>query len=106
MRRGVPLKRTGIRRRTALRARSKKREKLYRQRRPYVTEYLATHPRCVRCEMPADDVHEPLTRARGGSIIDPANSLPVCRICHSWIHSHEVEATERTWLVPSWEATA
>ncbi|HEX3965799.1 MAG TPA: hypothetical protein VHZ03_55685 [Trebonia sp.] len=28
---------------------------------------------------PADDLHEPLTRARGGSITDEDNVQPVCR---------------------------
>jgi hypothetical protein len=27
----------------------------------------------------ADDLHEPLTRARGGSITDEANTVPMCR---------------------------
>ena len=35
-----------------------------------------------RCERWADDVHEPLTRARGGSITDPGNAVPPCRPCH------------------------
>jgi hypothetical protein len=90
-----------MRRGTPLRHQSRKRSALARKRRQHVTEYLAAHPRCVRCEMPADDVHEPLTRARGGSILDDANSLPVCRSCHSWIHGNVAEATVLGWLVPS-----
>jgi hypothetical protein len=34
------------------------------------------------CAQLADDIHEPLTRARGGSITDEANQLPACRHCH------------------------
>ena len=34
------------------------------------------------CGRPADDLHEPLTRARGGSIVDPDNSVPLCRPHH------------------------
>jgi hypothetical protein len=30
----------------------------------------------------ADDLHEPLTRARGGSITDPENAFPLCRPHH------------------------
>jgi len=37
----------------------------------------------ARCGRWADDVHEPLTRARGGGIADPANSAAPCRSCHS-----------------------
>jgi hypothetical protein len=76
------------------------------ERRRFVSSYLAVHPRCVRCDMSADDIHEPLTRARGGPILDDANALPVCRSCHSWIHDNPRDATAAGWLVPSWEATA
>lgn len=97
----MSLTRAPLRRRTPLRKRSKKTAKLYRQRGVYVAEYLTEHPACVLCGMRADDVHEPLTRARGGSILDPANSVPVCRSCHSWIHDHDAEATVLGLLVPS-----
>lgn len=44
-------------------------------------------PPCHRrgCTRLADDLHEPLTRARGGSITDPANAVPLCRPCHDEI---------------------
>ena len=35
-----------------------------------------------RCGRWADDVHEPLTRARGGGIADPGNAVVPCRPCH------------------------
>jgi hypothetical protein len=35
-----------------------------------------------RCSRRADDVHEPLTRARGGSVTDPGNATSPCRPCH------------------------
>lgn len=50
------------------------------------------------CHGRAVDVHEPLTRARGGSITDPGNMVAVCRACHDWIHGHPEAATERGWL--------
>ena len=40
---------------------------------------MCTRPGCDRL---ADDLHEPLSRARGGSIVDPENSAPLCRPCH------------------------
>jgi len=40
------------------------------------------------------DLHEPLTRARGGSILDPANTVAVCRSCHDWIHDNPTAATD------------
>lgn len=54
------------------------------------------------CIREADDVHEPHTRARGGSAADAANMLAVCRPCHDWIHEHPAEAQRRGLLVSSW----
>jgi hypothetical protein len=47
-------------------------------------------------------VHELLTRARLGSITDPANCILVCLPCSNWIHANDVEATERGLLQHSW----
>jgi hypothetical protein len=41
---------------------------------------------------PWSDVHEILTRARGGDPTDKENQLCVCRTCHQWITEHEEEA--------------
>lgn len=62
-------------------------------------------PQCVVpwCPRPADDLHEPLTRARGGSITDPDNAVPVCRPCHDWIGAEPVWAYQLDLLVPSWD---
>jgi len=35
-----------------------------------------------------------LTRARGGSILDPANTVAVCRSCHDWIHDNPTAAAD------------
>ena len=37
------------------------------------------------CQRPADDLHEPLSRARGGSITDEGNVIPLSRHCHDEI---------------------
>ena len=37
------------------------------------------------CHRRADDLHEPLSRARGGSITDEANARPLARECHDEI---------------------
>ena len=34
------------------------------------------------CGQPADDLHEPLSRARGGGIVDENNCVPLCRADH------------------------
>ena len=97
----------GSRRSTPLRARSAKRERLYRQiRRPLVAALAAEPQICPVpwCTRVADSPHEPLTRARGGSITDPDNVVMVC-------HPHNEELTEEpSWgyelglLKHSWEA--
>lgn len=56
----------------------------------------------VRCSGPLDP-HEPLTRARGGSITDPDNLMWICRTHHDWLHAHPVEAHEVGLLKHSWE---
>jgi hypothetical protein len=52
---------------------------------------------------PADDLHEPKFRSRGGSITDENNAAPVCRAHHDWIHTHEVEAARLGLAVSSWD---
>ncbi|HJQ00115.1 MAG TPA: HNH endonuclease signature motif containing protein [Jatrophihabitans sp.] len=89
------LKRTG-----RLRARSSKMDKLYRTvRRPLVNMLMASNPLCIRClSKPAVDPHEVLPRGRGGSITDPANCVPLCRECHTWIGENIAEAEVGGWL--------
>lgn len=38
------------------------------------------------------DMHEVLTRARGGDPTDPGNILCLCRQCHQWVTEHEALA--------------
>ena len=55
----------------------------------------------VRCWGPLDP-HEPQSRGRGGSIVDPTNIEFVCRAHHSWIDDHPRAAELLGLLVPSW----
>ena len=61
-----------------------------------------------RCGRWADDVHEPLTRARGGSITDPDNAFPLCRPHHDEVTFRP--ESELQWaydlgiLIHSWDA--
>jgi len=56
------------------------------------------------CPLPADDVHEPLTRARGGSIVDPENMRPLCRAHHHWVTVSEPQAAYDLGLLRhSWD---
>jgi len=112
------MKRTPLTRRTRLAAMSKKRRRVQSERRSMVARELARRPACeagpiirswrrVRfdpaqadrldagwgCLGYATELHEPLTRARGGSILDPTNTVAICRHCHEWIHSSPTAAT-------------
>ena len=115
----TPLERkTPLTRKTPLRAMSPKRRKVNRLRKEMVRRELTKRPMCeagpqigsyrlerhgleyairlavgAPCTTRAVDIHEPLTRARGGSILDPANTVAVCRACHDWIHTHPESAT-------------
>jgi hypothetical protein len=44
------------------------------------------------CDQPWSDVHEVLTRARGGDPTDMENQLCLCRPHHKWVTEHETEA--------------
>ena len=98
---------------------SKKRQRVQAQRRefvrneleyrqwceagPHITRHLRAQltesmKRSVKgktiCDGRAVDIHEPLTRARGGSILETENSMAVCRSCHTWIHDNPENATK------------
>lgn len=101
-----------------LKPRSKKRAQLMREvRGPLVREILEERPLCERGVYRANNylftigslddlwhvgrstqVHEKLTRARGGDITDKENCVALCRDCHGWIHDHPAAATEEGWL--------
>jgi hypothetical protein len=85
-----------------MRAVSKKRAALLRKRKKVIAATFGQHPPCggcaplaalgvtremTGCDGRATEVHEPLSRARGGSIIDPANMVPL-GACHRYIHAH------------------
>lgn len=46
----------------------------------------------ARPPRPWSDMHEVLTRARGGDPTDPDNILCLCRRCHQWVTEHETDA--------------
>jgi hypothetical protein len=67
-------------------------------------------PRCewAGCTRLADDVHEALSRARGGSITDPGNARALCRPHHDRVtftpESELADAYAAGLLVHSWDA--
>jgi len=120
LKRKTPLKqKTPLKRKTPLRPMSKKRQKIQTQRREFVKNELEYRQWCEAgshitrhlltqltesmkqsvkgktiCDGRAVDIHEPLTRARGGSILETENSMAVCRNCHTWIHDNPEAATK------------
>ena len=105
---GGIMKRSGpIQRKTPLRRVSPKTAKRNRARSKFRLEQLAARPGCEAretiwtvdptwdgCTRWATDLHEPLTRARGGDILDASNTIATCRACHDWIHRYPTQATE------------
>lgn len=83
---------------------SKKRAALLRERKR-VTADMYGQP----CEMPdcvqrVTEVHEVLTRARGGSITDRTNMRGLCSEHHRYITEHPAWAAENGWMRHAWEA--
>ena len=90
---------------------SKKRQQVNVLRRAFVKEILDERTRCEAqipdvCSHWATDVHEIMTRARGGSILDPDNVLALCRRCHTFITDNPSFSQENGFTVHSWATTA
>lgn len=91
------MKRTPLKRKTPLKPRSDKTAAKYVDRRAFVADQLRRRPCCefpLRCWNRAVDIHEPLLRSRGGSILDPENTVALCREHHDWVHANPAKATE------------
>jgi hypothetical protein len=101
--------------RSPLNKRSKKREEIYKLRRPLVQRLLTEKPWCEACpifavidgkatykRIPSMDVHEVISRGRGGSILDERNLMCLCRPCHNRITTHPAEGESVGALLPSW----
>jgi 5-methylcytosine-specific restriction endonuclease McrA len=107
----TPLKRTG-----KPKARSAKTDKVYQERRPLVARLLAERPGCEACPIFAAhdgkvtyrrnascDIHELCRRSQGGSILDEANLLAVCRECHTRIGDYPQLAFDLGLAKHGWE---
>lgn len=99
-----PLKRLApLRRGKRLNPVSRKRAAIADERRELVQRLLLRYPSCQVCgREPSTDVHEKLTRARGGSILDESNCVAVGRWCHRKIHDQPKWAESVGLLIPSW----
>lgn len=107
IRRNTPLRSTtGLKRTGRVNPISRKRRRLLDERRRVIEEQAAYRKTCEagarinqadgrhRCYRVPQDVHEPLMRSRGGSIVDPSNMLFICRACHDWIHNNPALASD------------
>jgi 5-methylcytosine-specific restriction endonuclease McrA len=98
------VKRTALARRTPLRPRKPMRRQSARKR-----AERGPRARCVAavrarsgglcegrvpgvCTGTATDVHEVVSRARGGSVTDMANCVHLCSQCHRHVHTHPLES--------------
>lgn len=84
--------------------RSSRRKNEMVARRILVEKVLRERPKCEFpiCESPSSAVHEPISRARGGSILDESNALALCGFHHSWCHEHPREATNLGMIRSRW----
>lgn len=92
--------------RTPMRRKSKKRGGVDVWRRNIIIQLVKDRggdceARTSACAGQAVDAHEKLRRGQGGSIVDPANIILVCRECHDYIHAHPAESYESGWLFRS-----
>jgi hypothetical protein len=105
--RKTPLRSTGnLERKTGLRQVSSKRARENRERRAMKNEMFPDGtPPCVVpwCDRWAEDLHEPRTRARQGSITDPDNAVPTCRSHNSKLTEEPVWGYDLELLVHSWD---
>jgi 5-methylcytosine-specific restriction endonuclease McrA len=99
-----------------MRHRSRKKEAEYKLRRPLVARLLEERPMCEACPVFAEhdelvvysrnrgqDVHELVRRSQGGSILDEANLMVVCRPCHQRIGNYPQLAFDLGLAKHGWE---
>jgi len=107
LKRETPLRSTGnLDRSTPLPKQSKKRQRENRERRAMADALFPDgRPECVVpwCGRLADDLHEPLTRARRGPITDPDNAVPTCRGHNSELTGEPPWGYDLHLLVHSWD---
>jgi hypothetical protein len=85
-----------------LKSRSKKMEKIYKERVKFVKAFLEQYPYCqirwdAGCQRASVDVHERLFRSAGGVIVGGPEEqyVATCRYCHDTAHREPNEARKR-----------
>lgn len=100
MSRGAGLSRgtSTLSRKTRIKPQSTKAKAKAVLRSAFVKALLTKLPECqariveAACTFFATDVHEKMTRASGGDILDEDNCICVCRRCHDFIHDNRKRA--------------
>lgn len=92
-----------------MRAQSAKRRREQAIRRAIVAE-LGDQPCQLRvfnvCTGAAENLHELVGSAQGGSRIDRLNCCPSCSRCNSWVEDFPTRARDLGLKVPRWRAVA
>ena len=62
---------------------------------------LAPHfNHCARCQAHCTpDIHHPYKRGKGRFSWKLFCIIPLCRVCHEWVHTNENQARKDGWLV-------
>jgi len=106
------MKRSGMRRRTALQARtgrlpavSARRVSRTVERAELLARVLAANPVCQRCRQAATtDVHELVRRSQArDAIYDETVCVGLCRPCHMWVTAHPAQAVADGWAIWGWQ---
>lgn len=86
--------------RSPIRPVSKKRAALNRVRTAIRKRYIGSpcEARLEGCYGQGTDLHEVLSRAQGGSLIDETGMRWLCRSCHDYITTHPAWSYEHGWL--------
>lgn len=98
-------------RRSRLNPVSKKRAIDSIRRKLFVKDILEERQQCEAnlpylCTYYATDVHEILTRGRGGDFLNPDNVLALCRMCHTFITDNPAFAKEHGFVISAGVATS
>ncbi len=77
---------------------SEKRQGLEDEYKILKKEFLKDNANCKRCGAKATDLHH-IQKRLGKLLIDPANFMALCRICHTWVHDNSKEAKEQGYII-------
>ncbi len=90
--------------RKPIRRRSKRMAKLMRQYNKQREVFLKLHPHCLVCVSNQDDLPiQPATevhhrKGRGLFLLDESTWVPVCAVCHRFVHDHPSWSYANGWM--------